>query len=107
MAAFYNAHMRLPWLVCALSTVLVTSIAAQTPQPFPRGSQQPPPAVRVPPRPVQAPAPAPAPATPPPAVAAPTAPADPATPTEATLGFPIYAGAQFLASYDAGRGQRY
>jgi hypothetical protein len=32
--------------------------------------------------------------------------ADPA-PTEATLGVPIYPGAQFIASYDAGRGQRY
>jgi hypothetical protein len=31
---------------------------------------------------------------------------DPA-PTEATLGVPIYPGAQFIASYDAGRGQRY
>jgi hypothetical protein len=30
-----------------------------------------------------------------------------AAPTEATLGVPIYPGAQFLASYDAGRGQRY
>jgi hypothetical protein len=28
-------------------------------------------------------------------------------PTAATLGFPIYPTAQFLASYDAGRGQRY
>jgi len=28
-------------------------------------------------------------------------------PTEATLGVPIYPGAQFLTSYDAGRGQRY
>ena len=28
-------------------------------------------------------------------------------PTEAKLGVPIYPGAQFLASYDAGRGQRY
>ena len=28
-------------------------------------------------------------------------------PTEATLGVPIYPGAQFIASYDAGRGQRY
>ena len=32
---------------------------------------------------------------------------DPATPSEATLGFPIYPAAQFIASYDAGRGQRY
>ena len=30
-----------------------------------------------------------------------------AAPTEATLGVPIYPGAQFIASYDAGRGQRY
>jgi hypothetical protein len=28
-------------------------------------------------------------------------------PSEATLGVPIYPGAQFLVSYDAGRGQRY
>jgi hypothetical protein len=28
-------------------------------------------------------------------------------PQEATLGVPIYPGAQFLASYDAGRGQRF
>jgi len=28
-------------------------------------------------------------------------------PTEAQLGVPIYPGAQFIASYDAGRGQRY
>lgn len=33
--------------------------------------------------------------------------ADNNVPTEATLGVPIYPGAQFLASYDAGRGQRY
>ena len=30
-----------------------------------------------------------------------------AAPTEAVLGLPIYPGAQFIASYDAGRGQRY
>ena len=28
-------------------------------------------------------------------------------PTEADLGVPIYPGSQFIASYDAGRGQRY
>ena len=33
--------------------------------------------------------------------------ADPNTPTEATLGFPIYPTAKFIASYDAGRAQRY
>jgi hypothetical protein len=30
-----------------------------------------------------------------------------AAPTEVMLGVPIYPGAQFLRSYDAGRGQRY
>ncbi|MGH9346293.1 MAG: hypothetical protein ACRD26_03410, partial [Vicinamibacterales bacterium] len=38
---------------------------------------------------------------------APPAPVDPNAPTDATLGLPIYPGAQFIASYDAGRGQRY
>ena len=46
--------------------------------------------------------------TPPPAAPAGPAAARPdAAPTEATLGVPIYPGAQFIASYDAGRGQRY
>src|SRR6185503_15152840 len=36
-----------------------------------------------------------------------TAPADPHAPTEATLGVPLYPGTQFIASYDAGRGQRF
>ena len=67
---------------------------AQTPVPFPRPGDtlRPPPA-------------APAPATqvqPPRSAAVPDA-----EPTEQTLGLPIYPGAQFIASYDAGRGQRY
>ena len=75
---------------------------AQTPQPFPRPGT------------TQAPAPAPPPAAPPvaPPVArtqAPTAPPTAAatTPSAATLGIAVYPGAQFLASYEAGRGQRY
>lgn len=32
---------------------------------------------------------------------------DEPVPTAATLGFPLFSGAQFLKSYDAGRGQRY
>jgi hypothetical protein len=85
--------------------VVLGSAAAQTPQPFPRpGTPQspapaPPPAARPAQPPPAAPAPPPAPA--------PTAPVDPAAPSEATLGFPIYPGAQFIASYDAGRAQRY
>lgn len=35
------------------------------------------------------------------------APATSPEPTEATLRLPVYPAAQFLASYDAGRGQRY
>jgi hypothetical protein len=65
------------------------------PQPFPRpGSNQPAPPPQAPPI-----RPAPTPAKPP---AGPEA-----APSEATLGVPIYPGAQFIASYDAGRGQRY
>lgn len=90
--------------VIGVAAVLGTA-AAQTPQPFPRGTQS-------------APAPAPAaPSTgrsaqPPPSTAAVPAPqiparVDPATPSEAALGFPIYPGSQFIASYDAGRAQRY
>jgi hypothetical protein len=64
------------------------SLYAQTPQPFPRPESQPPRTQ--------------------PTQPAPTArPADPNAPTEASLGLPIYPSAQFIASYDAGRGQRY
>ena len=64
------------------------------PQPFPRpGTSQPPePAA---PRLPTAQADRPVPASP------------NAVPTEAMLGVPIYPGAQFIASYDAGRAQRY
>src|SRR5687767_10572024 len=76
--------------------VFVTAWAAiseaQTPQPFPRPgvTQAPPP-----------------PAAPRPATQTSPAPADPNAPSAATLSVPVYPGAQFLASYDAGRGQRY
>ena len=80
----------------AASAVVVASAWGQTPQPFPRPNT-----------PATAPAaPAPSPAVPAPAPLQ-TAPADPNAPTDASLGFPIYPGAQFIASYDAGRGQRY
>ncbi len=89
-------HTRLTLAMCAF---VCTSALAQTPQPFPRGG-----APQQPTAPAQPPAPRPpagAPAT------APRTGADPATPSESTLGFPIYPTAQFIASYDAGRGQRY
>lgn len=82
-------------LIGACVPVLFASAAAQTPQPFPRPGAP----IRSPtqPMPTQAPPPQPQ----------PQPPADPNAPTEATLGFVIYPGAQFIASYDAGRGQRY
>ena len=77
--------------------VTLAALLAQTPQPFPKVA--PPSSAR------------PAPAVPDPAqkVAPPVQPAPGPNdvPTEAFLGAPIYPGADFLASYDAGRGQRY
>ena len=71
--------------------------AAQTPAPFPRPGQT----QSKPPAQPPATAPTPAPAAP---AAAPNA-SDKEGPGD--LGVPIYPGAQFIASYDAGRGQRY
>jgi hypothetical protein len=84
-----------------VSLLLVAALAQQppAPQPFPRtGSQQP---ARPAPPPSQpsAPPPSPAPAKAPPA--------QESGPGESQMGVQIYPGAQFLASYDAGRGQRY
>ena len=86
----------------ALLTVFwmgVLPAGAQVPQPFP-GRPAPP---------------KPAPAAPPVAAPSPSRPAPPAAetstvetaPTEALLGIAVYPSAQFIASYDAGRGQRY
>ena len=81
-----------------LASLLAALLQQQpVPQPFPRpGSAQP----SQPAKPAS-PAPPPAPSTAGPARA------PDAVPTEASLGVPIYPGAQFIASYDAGRGQRY
>jgi hypothetical protein len=73
------------------------ALLAQTPQPFPKVA----PPTSTPTKP----------ATPPPAQqpAAPAAqpPGPDEAPSEAFLGVSIYPGAAFIASYDAGRGQRY
>jgi hypothetical protein len=71
-----------------LTVLMVAGLGAQTPVPFPRPGQ---------------------PANPPPQKPPATTPTQPAgsEPTEAMLGAPVYPGAEFLASYDAGRGQRY
>ena len=94
----------------AMSAALGSQTQPPVPQPFPRpGSGQ------------SRPAPPPAQPTQPARPTSPSTPAKPATaapagpaagqaesaPTEATLGVPIYPGAQFITSYDAGRGQRY
>jgi hypothetical protein len=69
--------------------------SAQTPVPFPRPGDSPRPAP---------PMPSPGSRVLPPQSGTTEKPGEP---TEQTLGLPIYPGAQFIASYDAGRGQRY
>jgi hypothetical protein len=82
-------------VLAAHSQPVAQSGPQPVPQPFPRpGTQAAPPTVGQP-APAAAPNAAPAPARP------------DAAPTEASLGVPIYPGAQFLGSYNAGRGQRY
>ena len=83
-----------------LSLTLILALQQlPVPQPFPKpGSSQPQSAKP----PAQLPAPLPAATTPAPKPGQPEA-----APTDAMLGVPVYPGAQFLTSYDAGRGQRY
>ncbi len=69
--------------------------SAQVPRPFPGRPMPPTPAPAEP----QNPAPAP--------LQTPTTPPPDGVPTEAMLGFPVVSNAQFVGSYDAGRGQRY
>jgi hypothetical protein len=80
------------------------SLTAQVPQPFPGRNTpaKPGPAQPGPAAPGQTAPPSPA---PPPPAASSAAPEN--TPNEAVVGFPIYPSAQFIASYDAGQGQRY
>jgi len=81
--------------VMTLVGALTFAQAPPVPQPVPqpRGSNPP----------SQAPA---RPAPPPPAASA-TSVAPEVAPTEAQLGVPVFPNAQFIASYNAGRGQRY
>src|SRR5262245_26985277 len=99
-------------LLAALGVAIVMAAhsAAQTPQPFPRPGDTHAPRKPPPPQPAPAPqTPPPTTQTPPPAASRPSTPPpqEPAAPSESEVGFPIYPAAQFLASYDAGRGQRY
>ena len=85
------------FVLCAGAAVA----SAQTPQPFPKPGER-----SQSPRP-QAPPPAPAPSQGAAAAQPQPTPENANEPTEATLGVPIYPGAQFIVSYNAGRGQRY
>lgn len=84
------------WVAILLVATALAQQAPPPPAPFPRTGQ--------PPRPGSQPTVLPAP--PPAAPAVSTSPAD-RGPSEVMLGVPVYPGAQFLSSYDAGRGQRY
>jgi len=100
-------------LTGALVLLLASVSPAQTPAPFPR------PGGGTPPQTPPTAKPSPPPQTPPSAKPSPPQPAAPAPrpasapapasgpPDERLLGVPIFAGADFLGSYDAGRGQRY
>ena len=90
---------RLAVIVAAL--VIATPASAQVPKPFPKPTSPPP--AGAPPTPTEQP-PISKPATGTPAPAPPT---DAREPAPGSLGVPIYPAAQFITSYDAGRGQRY
>ena len=75
--------------IVAVLLLAGSTVTAQVPQPFPKPGQ--PPATTQPAKPA-----APVPAL-----------TQGPDPTEASLGVAIYPAAQFLTSYDAGRGQRY
>lgn len=98
----YNPIMRSTQVIASsiLAIVLAATAAAQTPQPFPRPGT-PKPGTPAPPTTTAQPAK-------PPVVAPPAAAPNPTgVPNEASLGVQIYPGAEFLQSFDAGKGQRY
>lgn len=91
------------WPALIVAGCVASAAQGQTPQPFPRPGEPSRPAP-----PVARPQPPPDAKTSPSAPDAKVLPAGTGqAPTEQTLGLPIYPGAQFITSYDAGRGQRY
>ena len=84
--------LRAECLVAMALTLVCSTVFAQPPRPFPQPSQ--------PNRPAPFPPPTSTPASKPSAPGA-------DGPSEATLGVPLYPTAQFITSYDAGRGQRF
>jgi hypothetical protein len=101
------APLLLSWILAAVA--VNGTAAAQTPQPFPKASTPPSTSSTATqaPRPTTSAPPPSAPAPSAPATAAAPAPGPEAAPTAQTLGVPLPPGAQFIASYDAGQGQRY
>ena len=89
----YNIGMRYAAVVLLLVLGVCRPVLAQVPQPFPRPAEQQKAGSQTPPK-----------VEPPQKTGA--SPATPA-PTEAMLGLPIFPSAEFIASYDAGRGQKY
>jgi hypothetical protein len=93
-----NSMLRNTLMGSVLVLAVSAGVLAQGPAPFPRPGQS-----SAPQTPRGA-APQPAPVQP---VPAPQAAVPGGVPTEVTLGAPIYPSAQYLESYDAGRGQRF
>lgn len=85
--------MRSPAVLLLIALGVSSSSLAQVPQPFPKPADQSKPGTQGSPK-----------VEPPQTTQA--IQAQPA-PTEATLGLPVYPSAEYIASYDAGRGQRY
>jgi hypothetical protein len=89
----YNIGMRTAAAVLLLAFGLSDPMLAQVPQPFPKPGDPQKPGAQ--------------PKVEPPQPSGATTPQTGPAPTEAMLGLPIYPSSQFIASYDAGRGQRY
>lgn len=85
-------------LVAVAMLVMAATAHAQPPKPFPQPNA---------PRPSQPARPAPPPPSPGEPVAKPAAGQAAGVPTEEMLGAPVYPAAQYITSYDAGRGQRF
>jgi hypothetical protein len=104
-------NMRAVLSVIFLTGLAMATSAAQTPRPFPQpGTAQPqtPPSSQAPAPVRPAAPPATQPAAPPPVTPPPAASAQPVgAPPAETVVYPVHPTAQFIASYDAGRGQRY
>ena len=89
--------MDLRLIVLLAASLTATAAPVQVPKPFPKPGQPQP----------ATPAPQQPPAAPGKTSAVPAAPADASEPADGSLGVQIYPAAQFITSYDAGKGQRY